>query len=65
MKCLREIYFGIVFFLLVLGWLLNIYAFICSDFTSPYKSEIIRGISIVVSPIGSVIGYMDIGDESD
>ena len=44
-----------------LGWILNLITCIGLDFKSPYKVEVIRGIG-VISPIGSILGYIDIKD---
>ena len=44
------------------GWGQNLYKLCKSDFESPYKTEIIRGIGII-PPVGAVVGWMDIGEE--
>ncbi len=44
------------------GWGINLYKFVKCDFETPYKTEIIRSIGIV-TPIGAIIGWMDIGEE--
>lgn len=46
-----------------IGWCKNIYKLIDCDFEAPYKTEVIRTISL--SPIvGAVTGYMTIGEEN-
>jgi hypothetical protein len=45
------------------GWVMNIYKFSQYDFDTPLKAEVIRGIGIVVAPMGAVIGFLDIKDK--
>jgi hypothetical protein len=47
----------------LVGWVMNIYKFSQYDFDTPLKAEVIRGIGIVVAPMGAVIGYIDIKDK--
>lgn len=44
------------------GWGMNIYKLTKCDFEPSYKAEIIRGIGIIVAPVGSIVGYIDIGE---
>jgi hypothetical protein len=59
--------FGILVIILVfviapIGWGMNIYKLIHTDFQSPYKTEVIRGVGVVIPVIGAVTGYIDIND---
>lgn len=49
------------YFLLFLGYVLNIVKFVKYDFEAPYKAELIRGIGMVI-PYGGIIGYFHIED---
>lgn len=55
--------FIILFLAAAFGWVANIVKFAKLDFEAPYKSEVIRGISIPAWPVGSVIGFIKIGEE--
>lgn len=55
----------VIICLLAGGWVANVYKFAKSDFQEPYKTEVVRGIGIVIAPVGIIAGYMDIGDEVD
>lgn len=44
------------------GYIANIYKLSKCDFDTPLKSEVIRGIGVVVPPIGIVVGFIDIKD---
>lgn len=46
----------------VIGWGMNIYKFLGTDFKCPCKAEIVRGVGIALVPFGSIMGYMDIDD---
>ena len=51
-----------------LGWVswgMNVYKLIKCDFAPPYRSEIIRGIGIVVPPVGAITGLMKLEDGPD
>lgn len=54
----------IVLFCLVVGygWISNIVRFVRLDFQSPYKAEVLRGVGIVVAPMGVVEGFIKIKD---
>lgn len=55
-------FFIIVFYIAGgIGWALNFFMFFCLNFESPYRAEVIRGIG-VVSPLGAVMGYINIKD---
>jgi len=61
----RGITIGVVLYVVLIvagcvGWGLNIYKLTQCDFEPSYKAEIIRGVG-VVTPIGAIVGYMDIG----
>ena len=44
------------------GYITNIIGFINSDFEPPYKEEAIRGVGILLPPMGAVTGYITIED---
>ena len=44
------------------GWGLNLYKLVHADFKAPYKTEIIRVVSIM-PVIGMFTGWMTIGEE--
>lgn len=50
--------------ILSIGWVFNTVKFFKSDFESPYKTEVVRGIGIFIPVIGGVIGYCEIGEEN-
>ena len=52
----------VVAILLGVGWLFNVVRFCQCDFKAPYKAEIIRGVGIVVAPVGGVAGWITIAD---
>lgn len=52
----------LIWILSTLGWLINIAQFCRCDFDAPYKAEIIRGVGVIVAPVGSVVGYFNIQD---
>ena len=54
-------YFALVC-VLILGWVMNVVAFASCDFEPSYKAEIIRGVGIVVAPVGAISGYLTIED---
>jgi hypothetical protein len=41
------------------GWLMNIYKFVNCDFEPSWKEEIIRGISMLVFPVGGFLGFFN------
>jgi len=44
------------------GYILNIVKLCDCDFDASYKAEIIRGIGIVLPPVGCIVGYFSIAD---
>lgn len=42
------------------GYIANVYKLFKSDFQAPYKAEILRGVGIVVPPVGIVTGYLNL-----
>ncbi len=46
--------------LIFVGWVMNVVKFTQCDFEPSYKAEVIRAVGIV-TPIGFVAGYMDLG----
>jgi hypothetical protein len=53
---------GLLYFILIVGWGMNIYKFCKLDFKEPYKAEIVRGIGIPTGPVGAIMGFMTIED---
>jgi len=47
--------------LMLVGWVLNVHRFIQCDFEAPYQCEVIRVVGIPVTPLGAVVGWMDLG----
>ena len=45
------------------GWAMNVFKLVNSDFEAPYKTEIIRSVSLI-PPVGAITGWMDIGEEN-
>jgi len=45
------------------GYVCNIVKLCKCDFKSPIKAEVIRGIGVVVSPVGVVAGFLTISDD--
>lgn len=44
------------------GYVANIVKLCRCDFKSPVKTEVIRAVGVVVAPMGSVCGFLDIND---
>ena len=44
------------------GYVLNLVKLCRCDFASPIKAEVVRGIGVVVPPVGVVAGYINIED---
>lgn len=57
-KILMGIILSVLLFMCicVYGWINNFVKFVQQDFQSPYKVEIIRGIGVIIVPIGIVEG---------
>lgn len=53
----------LIYFLIIFGWTRNIYLLTQCNFTQPFKTEVIRGVGIVVFPIGVVTGYISMDDD--
>lgn len=51
----------IIIIVLGFGWLLNVYKLVHLDFRQPFKAEFVRIIGL--SPLGTIIGYMNITDK--
>jgi len=62
-----SVIFAIVVWILIIvgciGWCLNVYKLTQCDFAAPYRAEAVRGIGIVVAPVGSIAGYCEIKDD--
>ena len=58
----------VVTFLIIagtIGYTTNIVGFIRSDFEPPYKEEAVRGVGILLPPMGAVTGYITIEDRKE
>jgi hypothetical protein len=53
----------LIYFLIIFGWVRNIYLLAQCNFTQPFKTEVIRSVGIVVFPIGVVTGYISMDDD--
>ncbi|NQU32782.1 MAG: hypothetical protein HQ521_06065 [Bacteroidetes bacterium] len=62
MKFIVTVFMLVIYAAALLGWIQNITKLVDSDFEAPYKTEVIRTISII-PPIGAVTGWMTIGEE--
>jgi hypothetical protein len=48
-------------FAMMIGWIMNLYSLITvCDYEAPYKCEAIRIAGLIVPPVGSVAGYIDL-----
>jgi hypothetical protein len=56
------VWIGIVI-LGIVGYVKNIIGLVECDFEPSYKSEVIRGIGVVVPPVGAVAGWIDFKDK--
>lgn len=66
MKKLSENWlFVAIWVLCIYGWFANLYKLTQCNFDTPLKAEVIRGIGVVIPPVGIVIGYMDIKDAKE
>lgn len=45
----------------VVGWIFNLVLFLNLNFSAPYRAEVLRGIG-VATPLGAVIGFININD---
>ena len=52
-----------IWVLCIFGWGNNLYRLTQCDFDTPLKTEVIRGVGVVMFPIGIVLGYIDIEDK--
>ena len=62
MRILHLVVITVVMYVAV-AWFTNIYKLVNADFVAPYKTEVVRTISIV-PPIAAVTAFMDIGEEN-
>lgn len=53
----------LIYFLIIFGWARNIYLLAQCNFREPFKTEVIRGVGIVIFPIGVVTGYISMDDD--
>lgn len=60
MKTYNGTIFGILGLAIIaafmVGWCINAYKLCKLDFASPYKAELIRGVGVVMPPLGSILG---------
>lgn len=54
---------GILWIACFIGYIMNLIAFFRCDFGPNYKTEMIRGVGIVVPFVGAVTGYITIEDK--
>ncbi len=54
---------AVIYITLGVGWCMNVYKFCTLDFESPYKAEVVRGVTIFLAPVGGVVGYITFGEE--
>jgi hypothetical protein len=47
---------------LFIGYVVNIVKLTKTDFKPPYKAEILRGVGIIVPPVGGIEGWLKIKD---
>ena len=52
----------VIYIALAYGYIANLVKFVQCDFEDPYKAEVIRGIGVVIPPVGVVCGYLTIED---
>jgi uncharacterized membrane protein len=60
MKSKAELVVMGIWLLFVIGWIMNVVKFAQCDFAEPYKEEVLRGIAIIVAPIGAILGWFNI-----
>jgi hypothetical protein len=53
----------LIWLIIIFGWFRNIYKLTQCDFDVPLKTEVIRSVGIVIFPLGTIFGYMNIGEE--
>lgn len=51
-----------LFLAIPVGWMMNIYKLTKCDFEPSYKAEVIRSVGVLVAPVGTIVGYMDLGE---
>ncbi len=56
------IVYAIIVLPCLIGWTLNVVKLCRCDFKPSYRSEVIRGLGVVVPPIGAITGWMKIKD---
>ena len=62
MKTVSGLVVIVLAFLLFIGYIMNIYKLCVSDFDTPLKNEVIRGVSLFIPPVAGVVGWIDIED---
>ena len=53
---------SLILWLGLIGWCMDVVKFTHCDFKKPLKAEILYGVG-AISPLGCVIGYMEIDDK--
>lgn len=54
--------FFVFYFACILGWIVNAARTTSCDYVAPYKCEVVRGLGVVVPPVGAIAGYLDLGE---
>lgn len=47
----------------IAGYVVNLYKLTQLDFKAPYKAEVLRGVGVVVPPLGCFFGLINIEDK--
>ena len=48
--------------LVIAGYCMNISKLVSCDFEPSYKSEILRGVGVMIPPVGVVMGFLELKD---
>ncbi len=54
--------YAVIWIVCIYGYFANIYKLTQCDFDTPLKAEVIRGIGVVVPPMGVICGFITIKD---
>jgi len=47
---------------LMLSWTVNLAKFVGDDFEAPYKSEVLRGVGLMIFPVSMITAWVDLGE---
>lgn len=50
-------------FFICFGYGFNIYKLSQCDFKAPYKTEVIRLLGVIIFPVGTIVGYLQLEDK--